>query len=141
MKENLWDTISKPTPKPVTDKCITRDQKARATIGLLLEDNQLHLVRKQTTTNDTWMALKGYHEKSTLSTKVSLLQKLFAFKLSKTGNMEQHLQQIEDRIDQLASVRETLAEKLTVAIILSRLPESYGTSITALETRPEEDLT
>ena len=103
MKEDLRDTISKPTPNPVTDKLITRDQEARATIGLLLEDNQLHLVRKQTTAKDTWMVLKGYHEKST---NVSLL-KLFALKLSETGNIEQHLQQIEDRIDKLASVGET----------------------------------
>ena len=87
------------------------------------------------------MALKGYHEKSTLSTKVSLLRKFFALKLSETGNIEQHLQQIEDRIDQLAAVGETLAEKLTAAIILSSLPGSYRTLITALETRPEEDLT
>ena len=141
MKKDLCDTISKPTPNPVTNKRIIRDQKARATIGLLLEDNELHLVKKQTTAKDTWMALKGYHEKSTLSTKVSLLRKLFALKLSETGNMEQHLQQIEDRINQLASAGEILAEKLTVAIILSSLPESYGTLITALETRPEEDLT
>ena len=55
--------------------------------------------------------------------------------------MEQHLKQIEGRIDQLIPVGEALVEKLTVAIILSSLPESYGTLITVLKTRPEEDLT
>ena len=78
MKEDLWDTISKPIPNPVTEKWITRYQKARATIGLLLEDIQLNLIRKQTAAKHTWMVLKGYHEKLTLSTKVSLLRKLFA---------------------------------------------------------------
>ena len=48
---------------------------------------------------------------------------------------------MEDLIDKLAAFGENLAEHLTVAFYLSSLPESYGTLITALETRPEEDLT
>jgi hypothetical protein len=140
-KDDLWDAISKATPNPITDKWQTKDQKARATIGLLLEDNQLNLIRKQTTAKGTWMALQAYHEKSTLSNKVSLLRKLCALKLTETGSMEDHLRQMEDIIDRLASLGEALAEQLTVALFLSSLPESYSTLITALETRPEEDLT
>ena len=55
-------------------------------------------------------------------------------------SMEQHLQQIEDQTDRLASVRKALAEKLTVAIILSSLLESYKMLIKALETRPKKAL-
>lgn len=55
--------------------------------------------------------------------------------------MEANLAQMEDLIDQLALLGETLAEQLTVAFFLSSLPDSYGTLITALETRPEGDLT
>ena len=55
--------------------------------------------------------------------------------------MESHLAQMEDLIDQLSSLGETLAEHLTVALFLSSLPDSYGTLITALETRNEADLT
>ena len=124
-----------------TDDWRTKDRKARATIGLLLEDNQLHLVRKLQTAKVTWEALKKYHKKSTLSNKVSLLKKLFALKLTEDGNMEMHITQTEDLIDQMASLGETLADNLTVALFLSSLPDSYGTLITALETRPEEDLT
>ena len=52
-----------------------------------------------------------------------------------------HIIQMEDLIDQMASLGETLAENLNVALFLSSLPDGYGTLITALETRPEEDLT
>jgi len=55
--------------------------------------------------------------------------------------MESHLAQMEDLIDQLSSLGEKLAEHLTVALFLSSLPDSYGTLITALETRDEADLT
>src|SRR6218665_3849149 len=55
--------------------------------------------------------------------------------------MENHLAEMQNLIDQLASLGEPLAEHLSVALFLSSLPDSYGTLITALETRPEEDLT
>src|SRR6218665_2873843 len=54
--------------------------------------------------------------------------------------MENHLAEMQNLIDQLASLGEPLAEHLSVALFLSSLPDSYGTLITALETRPEEDL-
>ena len=140
-KEDLWQIVSDDPPEEVTDAWRTKDRKARATIGLLLEDNQLHHIRKQTTAKGTWTALQKYHEKSTLSNKVNLLKKLCGLKLTDGGNMESHIAQMEDLIDQLSSLGETLAEHLTVALFLSSLPDSYGTLITALETRPEEDLT
>jgi hypothetical protein len=55
--------------------------------------------------------------------------------------MELHLAQMEDTIDQLTSLGEDIAEHLTMAIYLSSLLDSYCTLITALETRPEKDLT
>ena len=61
-------------------------------------------------------------------------------KLSEYGSMVTHLAQMEDLIDQLAGLGETFAEYLTVTFFLSSLPDSYGTLITALESRPEEDL-
>jgi len=141
IKEDLWDVVAKEVPDPVTATWQTKDGKARATIGLLVEDNQLHLIRKQTTAKGSWQTLQKYHEKATLSSKVNLLRKLCALKLTEHGDMENHLAEMENLIDQLTSLGEQLAEHLSVAFFLSSLPESYGTLITALETRPEEDLT
>ena len=88
-----------------------------------------------------WIALKNYHQKSTLSNKVNLLKKICALKLSKNGDMENHIAEMEDLVYQLTSLGEELAEHLIVAFYLSSLPDSYNTLITALETRPETDLT
>ncbi|GAB1862403.1 hypothetical protein CAJAP_03482 [Camponotus japonicus] len=44
-------------------------------------------------------------------------------------------------VDQLAALGETLKEKMTIALLLCSLPESYNTLITALETRSENELT
>src|SRR3984885_14576424 len=141
VKEDLWDTISKETPDPVTDAWKTKDGKARASIGLLVEDNQLHIIRKQTTAKGSWEELRKYHQKATLSSKVNLLKKLCALRLTEHGDMANHLAEMENVTDQLTSLGETLAEHLMVAFFLSSLPDSYATLITALESRPEEDLT
>ena len=67
IKDELWEAVLQDPPNPVTQKCQTKDQKARATIELLLEDSQLHHIRKEVTAKATWEALRKYHEKSTLS--------------------------------------------------------------------------
>jgi hypothetical protein len=141
IKEDLWDTVSKENPDPITESWQSKDGKARATMGLLVEDYQLHLIRNQTTAKGSWDELKKYHQKATLSSKVNLLRKLCALKLTEHGDMQNHLAEMENLIDQLTSFGETLAEHLTVAFFLSSLPESYGTLITALESRPGDDLT
>jgi len=123
-KEKLWDVVSDDPPDPVTDEWSIKDKQERATIGLLLEDSQLHIIRKETTSKATWTALQRYHEKSTLSSKVSLLKKICALKLREDGDMSAHLAHMEDLVDQLASLGEPLAEHLTVALMLSSLPDT-----------------
>src|SRR6218665_1453483 len=88
MKEDLWETVTKEIPDPVTAKWQTKDAKARAIIGLQVADNQLHLIRKQTTAKGSWQTLKKYNEKATLSSKVSLLKRLWWLKLTEHGDME-----------------------------------------------------
>jgi len=141
IKEDLWCTVSDDPPDPITVEWQNKDKRARASIGLLLEDNQLHIVRKENTARATWLALQNHHQKSTLSSKVCLLKKICTLKLTEEGDMNAHVAQMDDLTDQLASLGEPLAEHLLVALLLSSLPDSYGTLITALETRPEEDLT
>src|SRR6218665_3567628 len=140
-KEDLWETVTKEIPDLMTAEWPTKDAKARAIIGLQVADNQLHLIRKQTTAKGLWQTLKKLHKKATLSSKVNLVKRLCGLKLTERGDMENHLAEMQNLIDQLASLGEPLAEHLSVALFLSSLPDSYGTLIKALETRPEEDLT
>jgi gag-polypeptide of LTR copia-type len=55
--------------------------------------------------------------------------------------METHLAPMEKLAEQFSSLRESLAEHLTVALLLNSLPKSYDILITALETRPVTDQT
>jgi transposase InsO family protein len=143
MKEDLWSQVS--TKKPADTTAATswqkRDDRARATIGLLVEDSQLIHIRKDTTAKGAWESLKNYHEKSTLTSKVYLLRQICNLKLSETGNMEQHVTTMQDLVDKLTALGEEIKDHLLVAMLLSSLPETYSTLITALESRPDTELT
>lgn len=141
MKEGLWKVINDQAPSPMTDDWRNRDDKARATIGLLVEDNQLIHVREVTTAKEAWDSLKGYHEKTTLSTKVFLLKSAVNQKLDDGGDMEEHVSTILDKFNKYAAVGEPLTDSLQIAIMLGSLPSSYDTLVTALESRSEKELT
>ena len=141
IKEGLWDVVNKEIPVKPEETWLTKDGKARAAIGLRVADSQLGHIRKQTTAKAAWGALKDYHQKATLSNTVSLIRRLCSIRLHEGGNMEDHIHVMEDTMDQLAALSEAMEDKMAIAFLLSSLPESYATLITALETRPEGDLT
>jgi len=140
MKEELWDTVHKEPPTPHTEEWKTKDRKARATIGLLVEDDQLIHIRDAETARDAWEKLKTYHVKASLSNKVFLLKSLCNTKLTETGNMEEHIQKLTVINDKLKAAGEDIKENLFIAMLLCSLPESYNSLINGLESRPETDL-
>ena len=57
------------------------DNRALAYIGLNVEDNQLIHIREKHSAREMWIALKNYHEKSTLTNKVHLMRMTCSLKL------------------------------------------------------------
>lgn len=141
MKEELWEIVKYRKPDVVDVHWESKNNKAKAMIGLLIEDSQLIHVRKLETAHEYWKVLSEYHEKASLSNKVSLLKKLCRLQLNEGDNMEDHLVLMMEIIDKLSIMGEDLADHLVVAFMLSSLPESYSTIVMALETRPDKDLT
>lgn len=142
MKEDLWMTVKDPKPEPegITSAWNRKDEKARAVIGLALDDSQLIHVMEAVSANDMWEKLKSYHERGSLSNKIHVLRKLCSMRLEENGNLSNHLMEASELVHRLARVGEMLKEHLVVAILLSSLPESYNPLVTALEGRPENDL-
>lgn len=143
IKEDLWTVIVDTAPTAGTELTgwNRKDGKARAHIGLFIEDNQIIHVKSKTTAKLMWTALEEYHQKSTLSNKVRLLRRLCRMLLPEGGNMHTHLNAMDECMDNLVTLGEPIVETFSVALYLSSLPESYGVLITALESRAEADLT
>ena len=71
VSEDLWEVVTeeRPTITLETD-WKKKDAKARARIGLLVENDQLIDVRSADTAQKAWETLKEYHEKSTATSEV-----------------------------------------------------------------------
>lgn len=71
LKEDLWDLITEEVPIEPDVTWMKKNGKARALIGLMVEDNQLEYVKKAKNAKDAWCNLVSYHEiKGSLSSKV-----------------------------------------------------------------------
>lgn len=141
MREELWEIVTEVAPEVPTPTQTKGDNKARATICLMVDDNQLIHVRSEETAKGAWNALKAYHQKSTLSSKVSLLKNVVNQRLQEGGDMEVHVSEMLVKFGKLAALGQKIDDSLQIAILLSSLPDSYSTLVTALESRPEKDLT
>lgn len=143
--DNLWEVIEEAKPDDLDATKLAawkkKDDKARARIGLLVEDDQLLHIRNAKSAKDSWNALKEYHQKSTLSSKVLLLKRICRSVLIEGGDMEAHINSFSNNISQLSALGQDLPDNLIAALLLGSLPESYDTLVTALGSRPEEDIT
>lgn len=150
-KEGVWIAIS--TDKPAVTSTLTSsnstaiakweeaDEKARSWIGLSVEEGQLGHIRNQKTAKESWKALKTYHEKSTLVNKTTIMRNLCGMKLSESKEPTVHIESMTNLFQKLVNLGEKdLSERWKTVILLSSLPATYNTLITALEARSDDDL-
>ncbi|KXJ69374.1 hypothetical protein RP20_CCG027404 [Aedes albopictus] len=153
IREDLWKFVTKPRPEevaatenvPVNAAAVeawdSGDQRARATIGLLMESNQHGLIKQTKTAREAWDRLKDHFEKPTLTSKVSYLRSLIAKRYCEGEDMEKHVHEMEEVFERLSVAGLKLDEKLQVALVLSSLPKTFNTLTTALESRADDELT
>ncbi|XP_062557420.1 uncharacterized protein LOC134222293 [Armigeres subalbatus] len=84
-KEDLWEVVNafEPDSDEETDEWRKKDRKARANIGLFLEESQFKLV--QQSAKAMWNALKESHEKATMSTIAHYLSLLCGANMSESN--------------------------------------------------------
>lgn len=142
MREGTWGFVEPGVaPSPITDVWIEGDAKARATIALLVEDNQHSLIYNKTTAKTTWDTLKAHHQKATLTGKVALLKEICSANYKEGENMEEFLYSMEELYSRLENAGERLSQYMQVAMVLRSLPKAFDALTTALENRSDDDLT
>lgn len=119
----------------------TMDEKARATIILLVEDDQLQHVRDARTAFDAWHSLKEFYQKDSAGNRVFLMRSIMQQKASESDNIEQHVSKMKDLFQRLLALGEEIKpDFFMAATLMGSLPDSYDNLITALEARKEEEL-
>ncbi|EFN71905.1 hypothetical protein EAG_10168, partial [Camponotus floridanus] len=54
IKDELWHTVNEIRPDNPDEKWLKADRQAKATIGLLVEDDQLRYIRDAISARETW---------------------------------------------------------------------------------------
>jgi transposase InsO family protein len=135
MKEKCWDVISKGKPNPLTADWEDKNNRALYFITTHVEDAQFVHFRDCADAIDAWNCLKDYHQKTSLSEKIRVMQRLFRTVLEVGGNAEEHLQNMLEWFDKLNQLGHNFDEDTKVGIILASLNDEYNTLISALEAR------
>lgn len=142
-KEKCWDVIHLDNrPGNITIRNWTEmEQNASYHIGVLIEDSQLPFIKRTNSPREAWMELSKHHKKSSLTTKIRLLRKLYHKILPTDGNMEEHLLKLMQYYDELCQIGHVVDDKQFVSIIMTSVGEEYDSLITALDCRNEDELT
>lgn len=122
MKDDLWCVITEAPPTVDKDLLawIKKDNRASAIIGLSVKDSQVNLIKNAMLAKEAWEALKGYHEKATLTTEVMLLKQLCQLCLSyyEDQTMEEHLVKMDNLMKKIAASGQEWPERIKLAMML-----------------------
>lgn len=147
IKQKLWPVVVLPQSSGYTQpsdedldkhQSDERDQEALATIVLTVSDSQLSHISASVNARRAWYALQQAHERSGLTSKIFLKQKLFTKKKEPTEKVQTHINEmtvIRDRLIAIGSP--TSDEDFAFLLLLSCCYESgqYGDLLTAISAR------
>ena len=103
-----------------------------ATISCAVGTNQVHLIQNIDDPDKAWTVLKSRFEKNTIVAKLKLLEKYVTTKLSDGGDVEKHLQEMKEMVDQLGSMGYEQSQEEQIMTLLASLPRSYRPLVIAL---------
>lgn len=144
IKEDLWTVITSErdtSTRRAEANWDLRDNKARALIGLSIENNQLVHIRNKNSALEVWNSLREAHSKDTLTNRVSLYKQIALLKMKNGDKIEQHIDLMTELFQRLEDLGEEASEMWKIGMLFASLPKSYATLVTALEARNESDLT
>lgn len=107
-RDDLWEVIVTERPQINYQEWDKKNRQARATISLLVEDDQLIHIRHENTAKGMWDALQKMHERSSLNSKLFLLRKLYRMRLSKEKDMQEHINAMLEVVTHLRTVGEDI---------------------------------
>lgn len=138
-REGLWKYVTEPVP-PMKDRSAEwneQNELAVQTIGYLVEDAQLRLLKDATTAQEAWSVLRKWYSQDSSVGKVSLIKKLSKLELPDGGDMRQYLTEMDDLFEKLENTGAHLDEDIKGAFMLANLPESYQNTVSTIQGRME----
>lgn len=108
------------------------DRQALGVIRLSLSRNVAFNIAKEKTTADLMKALSNMYEKPSAANKVHLMRRLFNLRMAEGASLAQHLNELNTITTMLSSVDIEFDDEVRALILLSSLPDSWNTTVTAV---------
>jgi len=141
IREGTWKCIDEVRPDEPDDEWVSKDEKAQTTLSLSVSDDQIVHICKCESAREMWEELQKVHERANLSNKLYLMRKLYQTKLSRSHDMNDYIRSALEMVERLRGIGEDIPDFHVAALLLSGLPESYENLVTALDARPDDELT
>jgi len=138
IKKGVWSVIKEDRPAAITEDWAKNDQEAHSIIALCIEDDQIQHIRKCVYAKDAWEELKKFHEKDSPNSRVSILRKLMTKRLGENGDVELHVNEMNELFQKLLALGETFKpEFILSATLIGSLVEIYNGLAAILKSRNE----
>lgn len=140
-ENNILSVIDDPTPEPRPEAWDTMNRQAKGIIIDYLADSHLHFATPEKSAKEIILSLDNIYERKSLAVQITLRKKLLSLKFNAGGKLLSHFTIFDELITELQSAGAKLEEADKVAQLLTSLPSSYDSIITAIETLSEDNLT
>ena len=135
-------SISKPS-KP--DKVEVKDweklkRKTLGTITQWVDISIFNHVSQESDPYELWKKLKGLYERKIAHNKASLIKRLVNLKLKSGKSVSEHLNDFQDIINKLTTVKVVLDDELQALFLLSSLPDSWETLVVTIGNSAPDDV-
>ena len=117
-----------------------KDDEARAIISIHVSDNQLIHVRNCKSAAEAWEALKNQYQRKSLVRRIDLRDKMSYMRMQEGENALEFLDKMCRLRDQLLEMGGLMPENVFCEIVLGKLPHSYNSLRTTLDTIGEAEL-
>lgn len=123
------------------DELRKKERKCYSLIVQRIGNDYLEYVKDKANPKEAWSSMCATFERKGVSNRMSLRRELLSLKMKENENLESHLLKFNKILRNLKSVGAKMEEEDVICQLLSSLPKTYESVVTALETMKAEELT
>ena len=139
IRDGVWDIVNEKetAPEDITSDAYTkyssRKNRALATIVLSIDPALLYLVGDPDNPVVVWKKLSNQFQKKTWANKLRLRKRLHSLHLKEGDAVQDYIKSITEIFNELSIVGDEISDEDRVVYLLTSLPDSFNTLVTALE--------
>jgi hypothetical protein len=104
-----------------------------------VNDRELMRISKVTTGREAWNIYREYYSRVSIEAVTRTERQLYNLQMENGGNLEKHLEFIQDLLDNLEELGSPMTESKQVSIILTSLPSEYASFVSIIDTPEARD--